>query len=133
MVSADLQRRVNADFKSIHIAYALIAFAFAIEIAVLIIGVALGISSGDHFENTKAIRDAASPIGDNPGILSQLGTIEAVNTWVDPMRLLGVAMFFLGIVMVLYTVVRTLKVRAEAFRVAIPAIVESRKSSGSEG
>ena len=133
MVSADLQRRVDGDFKSIHIAYGIILAAFLIEIAALGIGVALGISSGDHYENTKAIRDAASPLGDNPGILSQLGTIEAVNTWVDPMRLLGVAMFLLGIAMVLFTIIRTLKVRGEAFRVAIPAIVESRKSSGSEG
>ncbi|MDP6402219.1 MAG: hypothetical protein QF467_01575, partial [SAR202 cluster bacterium] len=50
--------------------------------------IVLAVMAGDYFTNSKAVRDA-----DETGILSQLGSIEAVKDWVLPFAFLGLATF----------------------------------------
>ena len=133
MVSADLRRRVNTPTKLPRLVYGVVATALMIEMAVFVIAIALGVSLGDYYANTKAVRDAAVPGGEGSGILSQIGTISAVGAWLEPLKFVGVALLFFGIAIALWTTIRSLQLRGEAMRVAIPSIVASRKSSGSEG
>ena len=130
MVSVDLRQRVNAPNRLPRLVYGVIIAAMMIEVAVFIIGIALGVSTGDYYANTKAVRDAAL---ERSGILSQIGTISAVQAWLAPMKFFGLALFFSSIALALWIIIRSLQLRGEVMRVTIPAIVASRKSSGSEG
>ncbi len=131
MVSADLRQRVSVATGLPRLVYAFVAAGLMIEMTVFIIGIALGVSTGDYFANTKAVRDAAVPGGDGSGILSQIGTISAVGAWLAPLKFVGLALFFFGIGIALWAIIRSLRLRGEAMLMAIPAIVASRRSSES--
>ena len=130
MVSEDLQRRVQTGTNLPRLVYALILAGLMTEMTVLVIGIALGISTGDYYTNTKAVRDAAIPGGDGSGILSQIGTISAVQVWLQPLKFVGVALFFTGIGVALWTIVGSVQLRGEAMRVALPAVMARRMSGG---
>ena len=130
MVYADLQRQVQTGTNLPRLVYALILTGLMIEMTVLAIGIAFGISTGDYYTNTKAVRDAALPGGAGSGILSQIGTISAVQAWLQPLKFVGVALFFTGIGIALWTIVGSIQLRGEAMRVALPAVMARRMSGG---
>ena len=130
MASAGLQQRVETGTRLPMLVYALILTGLMIEMTVLIIGIALGVSTGDYYTNTKAVRDAALPGGAGSGILSQIGTIAAVQAWLLPLKFVGVALFFTGIGAALWTIVGSIQLRGEAMRVALPAVMARRMSGG---
>ena len=130
MVSADLKQRVNESPRLRGVAFGLIGFGFLVIAATFIIGIALGISTADLFENAKSVRDAAAP--DDPatsGILSQQGTIAATAAWLAPLKFVGLGSFLAGITTILYVVIKSLQLRAEAMKVALPIILGVEKKS----
>lgn len=131
MTLQEISQRARGTHGGERLATALILVALMIEMIALIIGAALGTSYGDYFSNTKAVRDAASPIN-NPGILSQLGTVHAVEAWLVPFKFLGLAMFFAGIAAALATIIKNLQLRGEAFTASFPVIL-NRGGNGGKG
>ena len=129
MISDDLRRRVGQTPKLPRLAYSLMLFGMMIVVASFIIGIALGISTADHFENAKSVRDAAEPGGQGSGILSQLGTIKATTAWLTPFKFVGIAMFLSGISTFFFVIIRSLQLRGEAMRVAIPEIMGAHQMS----
>jgi hypothetical protein len=113
---------VNESPKLLYIAGALLLFGMMIEMASLGIGIALGISINDHFESSKAVRDAAEA---GTGLLSQLGTIEATKAWLAPLKFIGLISFLTAISLILFTIIRTLRLRGEAMQYALPVILGS--------
>ena len=100
-----------------------------IEMAAFIIGIALGISYADYWSNSKAVRDAAAPGGPDAGVLSQIGTITAVEAWLVPFKFVGLAMFFSGIAAALATIIKSLQLRGDAFAAAFPIALGTGSSS----
>ncbi len=130
MVSADLQRRVNEAPRLKPVAYGIMAFAMVIVMGVFIASIALGLSIADFFENAKAVRDAAAPDdAATGGILSQQGTITATTAWLTPLRFIGIITFLAGISAFFLIIIGSIKLRAEAMRVALPVILGTDKQS----
>ncbi len=113
-------------------AYLIMAMALMIEMFVVAVGIGLGISSGDHFANSLAVRNAAASGGPDPGILSQIGTITAVKGWLVPLQFVGIAMFFAGITAVLAVIVKVLQTRGQAMELAFPQILGTGGGASAE-
>ncbi len=129
MVSQDLKQRVGQQPGTRKVAYLLMFTGMMIMIASFVIGIAVGLSTADFFENTKAARDAAAPGGPDSGVLSQQGTIAAVTAWNTPFRFLGLGFMLAGIGTMLYVIIQSLALRAEAMRVSLPQILGSGTNS----
>lgn len=130
MVSADLKRRVNETPRLKRLAYGLMVTGFIIIAASFVIGIALGLSIADLFENAKSVRDAAAPDdAATRGILSQQGTIAATTAWLTPLKFLGLGSFLAGITTILYVVIQSLKLRAESMKVSLPIILGVEEKS----
>ena len=132
MVSADLKQRVNETPRLKKLAYAFMISGFIIIAASFVIGIALGLSIADLFENAKSVRDAAAPDdAATRGILSQQGTIAATAAWLTPLKFLGLGAFLAGISTILYVIIQSLKLRAESMKVSLPVILGiEEKSAG---
>ncbi len=132
MVSSDLKRRVNETPRLRRLAFGLMATGFVIITASFVIGIALGLSIADLFENAKSVRDAAAADdAGTRGILSQQGTIAATTAWLTPLKFLGLGSFLAGITVILFVIIQSLKLRAEAMKVALPIILGvEEKSAG---
>lgn len=131
MTLQEISQRARGAHGGERLATALILAGMMIEMIAFIIGIALGASYGDYFSNSKAVRDAASPTN-NPGILSQLGTVQAVEAWLVPFKFLGLAMFFAGIAAALATIIKNLRLRGEAFAASLPVILNRGGNGGKE-
>ncbi len=132
MVSADLKQRVNEAPRLKKLAYVFMIAGFIIIAASFVIGIALGLSIADLFENAKSVRDAAAPDdAATRGILSQQGTIAATTAWLTPLKFLGLGSFLAGISTILYVIIQSLKLRAESMKVSLPVILGvEEKSAG---
>jgi hypothetical protein len=130
MTLQQISQRLRVKDRGSNYALYLVLAGLMIEMTALIIGIALGISYADYWGNSKAVRDAAGP-GSNPGILSQVGTIVAVEAWLVPFKFLGLAMFFSGIAVALATIIKTLQLRGDAFALSLSTILGS--GSGADG
>ncbi len=119
MTLQQIGQKARGTHRGSTIALMLVLAGLMIEMTAFIIGIALGISYADYWGNSKEIRDAASPTN-NPGILSQLGTIVAVEAWLVPFKFIGLSMFFSGIAVTLATIVKTMQLRGDAFAAAFP-------------
>ena len=132
MVSTDLTGRVNSEEPKLKkVGYALMFLGMSVIAASFVIAIAIGLSTADLFENTKAVRDAAAP-GDvaTSGILSQQGTIAATTAWLTPFKFVGVASFLLGIGIMLLVITQTLRLRGEAMLKSLPVILGTEQNSG---
>ena len=135
MVSADLTGRVNSEEPKLKkVGYALMFLGMAVVTTSFVIAIALGLSTADLYENTKAVRDAASPDDvATSGILSQQGTIAATAAWLTPFKFVGVAVFLLGIGIMLSAIIQTLRLRGEAMLKSLPIILGTEQNSASNG
>lgn len=132
MTLQQISQRAKGTHRGTNIALLLVLAGLMIEMVAFIIGIALGISYADYWSNSKAVRDAASPTT-NPGILSQVGTITAVEAWLVPFKFIGLSMFFSGIAAALYTIVKTMQLRADAFEAAFPVFLGTGSDGSSTG
>ena len=91
--------------------FVLIGVGLGVTTVGLIIGLILATIRGDYFSNTKEVRDAATSGSD---VLAQLGQFGAVGAWLTPFIFLGVAAFFLAIIVALSAIVKTIPGRGGA-------------------
>ena len=126
MTLQQISQRARGTHSGTKLALYLVLAGLMIEMTAFIIGIALGVSYADYWSNSKAVRDAAGPAG-NPGVLSQVGTIVAVEAWLVPFKFVGLTMFFGGIAVALATIIKTLQLRGEAFAASLPVILGSRR------
>ena len=91
-----------------------------------VVWIVLAIMTGDYFSNSKAARDAAEA---GTGLLSQLGSIEAVKDWVLPFAFLGVSMFIAGFGFAFVNILKNVRLRANTMAGALPELL-ARKNAG---
>ena len=120
-------RAMAGQHPSLKWAYLLIAAALMIEMVVLGVGITVAVLADDYYGNTKALRDAGEA-----GLLSDLGAIEAIGGWLEPLMFLGLAIFFAGIAVVLAIIIKTLQTRGQAMELALPQILGKRGNAAAE-
>ena len=129
MTLHEISRRAQGQHAGVKLVVVLVIAGVMIEMVALIVGIALGISIGDYFSETKATRDAATS---GSGLLSQIGTISAVNAWLEPLKFLGFATLFTAIAVALAVTIKNLQLRAEAFATALPVLMNGGNTSGDD-
>ena len=82
--------------------------------------------AGDYYANSKAVRDAA---GAGSGILSQVGSIEAVKDWVQPLAFLGVGTFLLGFGVAFADILRNVRLRGNTMAAVLPTLKQRKNGS----
>ena len=127
MTLHEISRRAQGQHAGVKLVVVLLLAGVMIEMVALIVGLALGVSVGDYFSETKATRDAAAA---GSGLLSQIGTISAVKGWLEPLKFLGVGMLFAGIAVSLAVIIKNLQLRGEAFSAALPILINGDKAGG---
>ena len=120
-------RAMAGQHPSLKWAYLLIAAALMIEMVVLGVGITVAVLADDYYGHTKALRDAGEA-----GLLSDLGAIEAIGGWLEPLKFLGLAIFFAGIAVVLAIIIKTLQTRGQAMELALPQILGKRGNDTAE-
>ena len=130
MTLHEISRRAQGQHAGVKLVVVLLLTGVMIEMVALIVGIALGVSTGDYFSETKATRDAATS---GSGLLSQIGTISAVKGWLVPLQFLGVATLFAGIAVSLAVIIKNLQLRAEAFAASLPVLINGGNTRGSAG
>lgn len=129
MTLHEISRRAQGQHSGVRLVVVLLLAGVMIEMVALIVGIALGVSIGDYFSETKATRDAATS---GSGLLSQIGTISAVKGWLLPLQFLGVATLFAGIAVALAVIIKNLQLRAEAFTAALPVLINGGNTNCDE-
>jgi hypothetical protein len=122
----EISQRTQGQHSGVKLVVVLLLAGVMIEMVALIAGIAIGVSAGDYFSETKVARDTAAA---GSGLLSQIGTISAVKSWLTPLQFLGFAMLFTGIAVALATIIKNLQLRAEAFAAALPKLISGSDSS----
>ncbi len=130
MTLHEISRRAQGQHAGVRLVVVLLLTGVMIEMVALIVGIALGVSTGDYFSETKAARDAATS---GSGLLSQIGTISAVKGWLVPLQFLGMATLFAGIAVSLAVIIKNLQLRAEAFAASLPVLINGGNTQGSAG
>ena len=120
MTLQDISRQAQGQHTGVRLVVVLLVTGVMIEMVALIVGIALGVSTGDYFSETKASRDAAAA---GSGLLSQIGTISAVKAWLVPLQFLGVATLFAGIAASLAVIIKNLRLRGGAFAASLPMLI----------
>jgi hypothetical protein len=117
-----LQARATAPYIKIAEGLWFVALMFVMLGAVT--WIVLAVMTGDYYSNAKVTRDAAAAGG---GLLSQLGSIEAVKDWVLPLAFLGLATFLLGFGFAFGNIMRNVRLRANTMAATLPAIKLGQK------
>ena len=89
--------------------------------AVLGVGAWLGVSAAEYWGTAKATRDSAAA---GTGLLAQGGSIAAVSTLLEPLKFVGLALFFARIGVVLSAIVPRIRLRAYAMATVLPLLRE---------
>ncbi len=121
MSSEELRAQAQTASPLIMIAGALWLVAFMIIMVAAVTWIVLAVMAGDYFTNAKAVRDA-----DEAGILSQLGSIEAVKDWVLPLAFVGLATFIAGFGFAFANILRNVQLRGNTMAAALPALRERK-------
>ena len=119
MSNEELRAQANRSSPYIKIAGGLWVTAAMIIMISAVVWVALAISAGDYFANSKAVRDAAEA---GSGLLSQQGSIEAFKDWVLPFAFLGLATFMLGFGLAFADILKNVRLRDDTMAAALPLI-----------
>ena len=82
MANIELRAQAQHSAPFIKIAGALWVVAATIVMIAAVAWVVLAVVAGDYYSNSKAVRDGAEA---GSGVLSQLGSIEALKGWVLPL------------------------------------------------
>ena len=78
-----------------------------ILIAALVIGIVNAALAYDYWNHSIATQ--LNPAAEGSGLLSDLGTINAINLWLAPFKFVGMATLFTGIGLALATIVQVLR------------------------
>ena len=128
-MSSNSQLRAQAYRSSpyIKIAGGLWTIASVIVMVAAVTWIALAVMAGDYYANGKAVRDAAEA---GSGVLSQLGSIEAVKDWVLPLAFLGLASYLQGFGFAFGNILRNVRLRGNTMAAVLPAIKEGKSYCG---
>ena len=85
----------------------------------------VAVMSGDYYANSKAVRDAADA-ANNAGVLSQLGSIEALKAWVVPLQFLGIAAFIAGFGFAFANILRNVRLRGNTMAEVFPELKQRK-------
>ena len=122
MTNEELRAQARTTAPQIKIAGGLWLIAAMIIMVAAVVWIVLAVMANDYYSNTKAVRDA-----DAAGILSQLGSINAVKDWVLPLAFLGLATYLVGFGFAFSNILRNVKLRGATMAVALPAIKKGEK------
>ena len=119
MTNDEMRSQANRTSSLIKVADILWLAAFMMVMIGAIVFVTLAVMSGNYYDNSKAVRDAAE-VGS--GILSQLGSIKAVGAWVLPFTFLGISLFIAGFGFAFSNILRNINLRAGTMAAALPEL-----------
>ena len=122
MTNEELRAQARTTAPQIKIAGGLWLIAAMIIMVAAVVWIVLAVMANDYYSNTKAVRDA-----DAVGILSQLGSINAVKDWVLPLAFLALATYLMGFGFAFSNILRNVKLRGATMAVALPAIKKGEK------
>ncbi|MCH7608364.1 MAG: hypothetical protein IIC94_07350 [Chloroflexi bacterium] len=122
----ELRTEAERPHARVRLAYALLGAGLTSAMAALVVGIALGVISGDYWSTAKASRDGAAAGSD---LLAQIGSVSAVSTWLEPFKFVGVALFFSGIVTALASIVPRIRLRAAALATVLPIATQHKAGS----
>ena len=125
MSSEELRAQAQTASSQIMIAGALWLAAFMIIMVAAVTWIVLAVMAGDYFTNAKAVRDAAEA---GSGLLSQQGSIAAVEAWVLPFAFVGLATFIAGFGFAFANILTNIRLRANTMAAALPAL-KARKTA----
>ncbi len=126
MSSEELRAQAQTASPHIKIAGALWLAAFMIIMVAAVTWIVLAVMTGDYFTNAKAVRDAAEA---GSGVLSQQGSIAAVQAWVLPFAFVGLATFIAGFGFAFANILRNVRLRANTMAAALPALKERKTAT----
>ena len=119
----ELRTQAHSTAFQIRVAAVLWIMAMMIIMIAAITWLTLAVMTGDLFTNSKAVRDVASE-----GLLSQVGSIEAVKLWVLPFAFVGVATFLLGFGLAFANILRNIRLRGDTMAAVLPAVKQSKST-----
>jgi hypothetical protein len=122
VTNEELRAQARTTAPPIKIAGVLWLVAAMIVMFTAVVWIILAVMAGDYYANAKAVRDA-----DGAGILSQLGSINAVKDWILPLAFLGLATYLLGFGFAFGNILRNVRLRGATMAAALPAIKKGEK------
>ncbi len=125
-----LRRQASSTSPFIKIAGGMWVLAFMIVMIASIVWLVLAVMAGDYYANSKTARDAAEA---GSGILSQLGSIEAVGDWVLPFAFLGIATFIAGFGFAFVNILRNVRLRGNTMASVLPEIKRQHEGGAGRG
>ena len=108
---AAVQRSLGADVKTFKPAIAnvfpmLMMMGVMVLVAAFVVGIVNATTANDLYSHSIAAIDSSAAGSE---LLRQLGTVNAVATWLAPFKFVGMALLFSGIAVALLTIVRVLR------------------------
>lgn len=91
--------------------------------AITVTWIILAVTAGDYFGNSKAVRDAAEA---GSAVLADLGTIQAVKAWVQPLQVLALATFLLGFGFAFANILQNVRLRGNTMAATLPLLKERK-------
>ena len=119
MVDEDLRVQVRSQVPHMRIAALLWIVAMMIIATAAVVWIVIAVMTGDFFSNSKAVRDAAEP---GSSILSQEGSIHALEAWVLPLAFVGIATFIAGFGFAFSNILRSIRLRAGTLAEVLPVL-----------
>ena len=121
----DNQLRAKAKRASPHIKIAagLWMLAMMAIVAITVTWVVLAVTASDYYGNSKAVRDAAAA---GSAVLADLGTIQAVKAWVQPLQVLALATFLLGFGFAFANILQNVRLRGNTMAANLPLLKERK-------
>ncbi len=126
MSNEELRAQARTSTPQIKVAAGIWVAGMMIIVAITVIWVVLAVVSNDYYSNSKAVRDAAEA---GSGVLAQLRNIQAIQAWLLPLEILGIATFLFGFGFAFANILKNIRLRGGTMAAILPALKE-RKSSG---
>ena len=121
---SDLRRRADATSPRVKFVYALILAGLMVETVALILGIYLATVADSYWANPKTVRDAAAA---GSTILGQAQTMATVGAWLEPLKFVGLALFFTGIGGALSAIIPRIRLRGDVMATALPQLRQQPK------
>ena len=123
MRDEELKAQARTTAPNIEIAAGLWVMGGMIVMISAVAWIVLAVMAGDFFSNTMAVRTGAEA---GSGILSQLGSIEAVKLWVLPLAFVGLASFLLGFGFAFANILRNIRLRGNTMAAVLPQLKQHK-------
>lgn len=123
MTNEELKAQARTAASNIKIAAGLWVLGGVFVMISAVTWIVLAVMTGDYLSNTKAVRDGAEA---GSGILSQLGSIEAVKDWVLPLAFVGLASFLLGFGFAFANILGNVRLRGNTMAAVLPQLKQQK-------